>query len=58
MKKEEVKQEHKDNEGDPQVKGNEKTLCTLYCKDNCEEDGWRNVYCKQPDSYFSRTQVQ
>lgn len=33
MKKEEVKQEHKDNEGDPQVKGNEKTLCMPYCKE-------------------------
>ncbi|MEM5635930.1 EscU/YscU/HrcU family type III secretion system export apparatus switch protein [Bacillus toyonensis] len=32
MKKEEVKQEHKDNEGDPQVKGKRKTLCMPSCK--------------------------
>ena len=33
MKKEEVKQEHKDNEGDPQVKGKRKTLCMQSCKE-------------------------
>lgn len=32
MKKEEVKQEHKDNEGDAS-KGKRKTLCMPYCKE-------------------------
>ena len=52
-----MKQEHKDNEG-TQVKGNEKLYACNLARNNCEEDGWRNVYCKQPDSYFGRTSLQ
>ena len=35
--KKEVKDEHKDNEGDPQVKENEKLYACDLARDNCEE---------------------
>ena len=50
MKKEEVKREHKDNEGDPQVKGKRKNFMHAILQGTIAK--------KMDGAYFSRTSVQ